>query len=141
MKVRQYKDILLECLVTLRHARTFVTSREKMHQTGIELYDNLIVEIGDALEAPEPSLPATDDEFEQGYRSDGQDRRLSDEKPVSQCQLDGCTETRTIGGRHCIEHEAAHETSGEPQRCRWCTGFVRRSLMGGFICDACGRAQ
>lgn len=56
MKVRQYKDILLECLVTLRHARTFVTSREKMHPTGIELYDNLIVEIGEALDAPEPSM-------------------------------------------------------------------------------------
>jgi hypothetical protein len=57
MKLQQYKDILLECLVTLRHARTFVTSREKMHQTGIELYDNLIVEIAEALDSPEPELP------------------------------------------------------------------------------------
>lgn len=58
MKVRQYKDIMLECLVTLRHARTFVTSREKMHPTGIKLYDCLIVEIAEALDSPEPELPS-----------------------------------------------------------------------------------
>lgn len=58
MKIRQYKDILLECLVTLRHARTFVTSREKMHPTGIKLYDDLIIEVTDALNAPGPEMPA-----------------------------------------------------------------------------------
>lgn len=58
MKVRQYKDLLLECLVTLRHARTFVTSREKMHPTGVELYDKLIIDTQNALNAPEPELPA-----------------------------------------------------------------------------------
>lgn len=55
MKVQQYKNVLLECLVTLRHARTFVTSREKMHPTGVELYDQLIVDVEGALKAPEPA--------------------------------------------------------------------------------------
>jgi hypothetical protein len=29
-------------LTTLKHARVFITSREKMHPTGVELYDELI---------------------------------------------------------------------------------------------------
>lgn len=57
MKVQQYKDILLECLVTLRHARTFVTSREKMHPTGVGLYDKLVTDIEGALTAPGPEGP------------------------------------------------------------------------------------
>lgn len=55
MKVQQYKDVLVECLVTLRHARTFVISREKMHPTGIELYDKLIVDVENALKSPGPA--------------------------------------------------------------------------------------
>jgi hypothetical protein len=34
--------LLADALVTLRHARIFITTREKMHPTGIELYDELI---------------------------------------------------------------------------------------------------
>jgi hypothetical protein len=57
MKERQFKDVLLEALVTLRHARVFITSREKMHPTGVQLYDSVIVEIQKALAAPGPELP------------------------------------------------------------------------------------
>jgi hypothetical protein len=34
-------NILQETLTTLRHARTFITSREKMHPDGVQLYDKL----------------------------------------------------------------------------------------------------
>ena len=54
MKTRQYKDLLLECLVTLRHARIFCITREKIHPTGIELYDKLIGDVETALKAPGP---------------------------------------------------------------------------------------
>ena len=35
-------NILQEILVTMKHARIFITSREKMHPTGVELYDELL---------------------------------------------------------------------------------------------------
>lgn len=56
MTTQQYRDVLLECLVTLRHASVFVRTREKMHPTGIELYDRLIKDVENALEAPRPEL-------------------------------------------------------------------------------------
>lgn len=31
-----------EILITLKHGRIFITSREKMHSTGVQLYDELI---------------------------------------------------------------------------------------------------
>jgi hypothetical protein len=34
--------LLDDVIVTMRHARIFITSREKMHPTGIELYDELL---------------------------------------------------------------------------------------------------
>jgi len=57
MNVQQYRDLLLECLVTLRHARTFIGSREKMHPTGIELYEKLTADIETALKSPGPEIP------------------------------------------------------------------------------------
>lgn len=42
---RDRKELLREVAVTMRHARTFITSREKMHPTGVELYDQLLDEI------------------------------------------------------------------------------------------------
>ena len=36
------KHVMDEILSTMRHARTFITSRQKMNPTGIELYDELI---------------------------------------------------------------------------------------------------
>lgn len=57
MNTRQHLDLLHESLVTLRHARVFITSYEKMHPTGIELYDQLVTDIEFALKSPGPELP------------------------------------------------------------------------------------
>lgn len=56
MTVQKYREILLECLVTLRHANVFVRTRERMHPTGLELYDQLIKDIENALKSPPPEL-------------------------------------------------------------------------------------
>ena len=58
MTAQQYRDTLLECLVTLRHASVFVRTRQKMHPTGLELYDQLVKDVENALKAPAPELPA-----------------------------------------------------------------------------------
>lgn len=58
MKAERYRELLLECLVTLRHARVFVGSREMMHSTGLDLYDQLVRDVEGALKAPGPELPA-----------------------------------------------------------------------------------
>ena len=58
MNTRQHLDLLHEALVTLRHARVFITSREQMHETGVELYDQLVTDIEFALKSPGPELPA-----------------------------------------------------------------------------------
>ena len=44
-------DLLQETLTTLRHARTFITSRERMHADGVKLYDELYA----ALSARRPA--------------------------------------------------------------------------------------
>lgn len=56
MTSQKYREILLECLVTLRHASVFVRTRERMHPTGLELYDQLIKDVESALKAPGPEL-------------------------------------------------------------------------------------
>jgi Flp pilus assembly CpaF family ATPase len=38
-------NILQEIIVTMRHARVFITSREKMHPTGVQLYDELLTKL------------------------------------------------------------------------------------------------
>ena len=43
------KETLQETITTLKHARIFISSREKMHPTGIELYDNLIEKLNGLL--------------------------------------------------------------------------------------------
>lgn len=45
--------VLHDIFITMRHARTFITSREKMHPTGVELWDRLFAQI----EALQPVLP------------------------------------------------------------------------------------
>ena len=57
MTAQKYREILLECLVTLRHASVFVRTRERMHPTGLELYDQLVSDVENALKAPAPELP------------------------------------------------------------------------------------
>lgn len=44
------ENILRDVIVTMRHARIFITSREKMHPTGVQLYDELLAK----LEARKP---------------------------------------------------------------------------------------
>jgi len=34
---------LLNLITTLKHARTFITSKQKMYSAGVELYDELII--------------------------------------------------------------------------------------------------
>lgn len=38
-------DILKDVIETMRHARVFITSREKMHPTGVQLYDELLAKL------------------------------------------------------------------------------------------------
>lgn len=57
MTNQKYREILLECLVTLRHASIFVRTREKMHPTGLELYDQLVKDVEEALKSPGPEIP------------------------------------------------------------------------------------
>jgi len=40
------ENLLAEIIVTMRHARVFISSREKMHPTGIQLYDELLEKLG-----------------------------------------------------------------------------------------------
>lgn len=110
MKVQQYKDTLLECLVTLRHARTFITSREKMHPTGIDLYDKLLIDVENALKAPEPAstqeTPVVYDPHDHTHAAyvrsqetrsvDMSDQPMGDPHPAdltrnAQCPVCGCT--------------------------------------------------
>lgn len=39
-------EIMEEIIATLKHARVFISSREKMHPAGIELYDSLLEKLG-----------------------------------------------------------------------------------------------
>ena len=39
--------LFTEIITTLKHARTFITTRNIMHITGVELYDTLIVDLED----------------------------------------------------------------------------------------------
>lgn len=45
----QQRALLRETLVTMKHAHVFITSREKMHPTGVGLYDELVEQIDAAL--------------------------------------------------------------------------------------------
>jgi hypothetical protein len=36
------ENILADIIVTMRHARIFIISREKMHPAGVKLYDELL---------------------------------------------------------------------------------------------------
>jgi len=39
------ENILQDVIETMRHARVFISSREKMHPTGIQLYDELLAKL------------------------------------------------------------------------------------------------
>lgn len=54
------EELLRETLTTMRHARVFISTREKMHPTGIDLYDQLLSKIDSALKPNHlPDLPQT----------------------------------------------------------------------------------
>jgi hypothetical protein len=36
------ENILADVIITMRHAHVFITSREKMHPTGVKLYQELL---------------------------------------------------------------------------------------------------
>jgi len=38
-------DLARRVLITLKHARIFITTREKMHEAGVHLYDKDIAEL------------------------------------------------------------------------------------------------
>lgn len=58
MRLQQYKDVLLECLVTLRHARELLVSGGEMKRTDLTLYDHVIAEAEAALKSPGPEVPS-----------------------------------------------------------------------------------
>lgn len=41
-QLEQARTALEEAAITMNHARTFITSRQKMHATGVALYDELL---------------------------------------------------------------------------------------------------
>ena len=49
-RVALLESLLAEALTTMDHARIFIGTREKMHETGRELYDELSGRICAALE-------------------------------------------------------------------------------------------
>jgi hypothetical protein len=49
-EIVRLKKVLEECLITLRHARVFISSREKMYQDGIDLYDQAMHKAQAALQ-------------------------------------------------------------------------------------------
>lgn len=47
--VHLHIDNVKEIVDTLKYARIFIASREKMHQTGIEFYDKLLKNLQDEI--------------------------------------------------------------------------------------------
>jgi hypothetical protein len=43
------REIMQQAYTTLSHARNFIVSKERMHPTGVDLYDKLVYEICDEL--------------------------------------------------------------------------------------------
>jgi hypothetical protein len=56
MTLQKYRDTLVQCLMTLRHARAFITSSEQMPQSSVEIYDQLVKDVVFALRSPGPEV-------------------------------------------------------------------------------------
>ncbi|MGF6434365.1 hypothetical protein ABIE91_009585 [Bradyrhizobium elkanii] len=54
----QQRALLREALITLNHARVFISTREKMHPIGVGLYDDLVEQIETSLGIPASSEEA-----------------------------------------------------------------------------------
>ena len=64
-RIEALEAVLREVIVTMRHAHVFITSREKMHPTGVELYDELLTKIAAlAPEQDEGQNKQADDELD-----------------------------------------------------------------------------
>jgi hypothetical protein len=58
------ENLLQEIIVTMRHARVFITSREKMHPTGIQQYDELLEKL--IVRTPPQRAAVTDGTYKEG---------------------------------------------------------------------------
>ena len=56
------RELLQQAYNTLLHARNFIVSKERMHPTGVDLYEKLVYEICDELAKPEPVVSFTDND-------------------------------------------------------------------------------
>jgi hypothetical protein len=56
------RELLQQAYTTLSHARNFIVSKERMHPTGVDLYDKLVYEICDELAKPEQEPVANEKE-------------------------------------------------------------------------------
>ena len=55
------ETLIEEVYHTMKHAQIFIRSREKMHPTGIKLYDELLKKIEDIVTQPQPKQERTDE--------------------------------------------------------------------------------
>ena len=75
----------LEIISTMKHARTFLTSRQKMSHTGVELYDDLLESLGAVQPVKKPcQWCQTIDADHQNYCS-WCGRKLRDKQPCIEC--------------------------------------------------------
>lgn len=49
MDIEDMRTTLQECLITLRHARSFVTTSKKMNEHQIERFDSMIDQVEETL--------------------------------------------------------------------------------------------
>ena len=54
------QSLIEEIYHTMRHAQTFITSREKMHDDGVKLYDELLSKLEDIVTRPKPQQEGGD---------------------------------------------------------------------------------
>ena len=57
-------NFIEEIYHTMRHARTFITSRERMHPDGVRLYDEMLGKIEDIVTKPKPQQEGGDNRTE-----------------------------------------------------------------------------
>lgn len=70
------EDILQDITVTMRHARVFITSREKMHPTGVKLYDELLAKLVLASQPSPAAAVETDERCPTCSRTDYEDAHV-----------------------------------------------------------------
>jgi hypothetical protein len=108
-------ELLNEILIELKHARTFITSREKMHPVGVEQYDQCIARVTEELNrsTPEPAPYR----FENGAAFKG---GQPDAKRVAKLE--------NVIGRRLDAKETMREGKLEPHSGYWSETFDRIDL-------------